>query len=429
MKCIYCGKELQPDNVFCPHCGKAAQIVPDYSMYDDDYLKEVLTQENTLQSAKPSQKHRQQGPGRDVTNNNRNNQQRQKGQGGASSDQSQNSSQREKEQKKKKVKIAAGIIGTGFVLIFAILVLFAAIRSNHNNSFDYQMKLAEKATLKGDLDQAVSYYERAVELDPGSVDAKMALADIYMKKKDYDSAEPLYKVIIADDKKNRNAFKNLISIYESEEKTDKVMALSVMADESLSDLFSDYQTDTPVFSLQSGTYDTPQMLELRSPKGYAIFYTMDGSDPRAKGARYSGPIELSENNRIYTIKAVCQNEKNINSEVVTKNYRIEIKAPDMPSVSPDGGNFETPVSVTVSVPNGCSAYYTWDGSTPNTGSSRYSGSIEVPEGNNILSVIVYDRSTGQSSQVYRGNFIYYAQDTPQENEGEAQAQQEAEEEN
>ncbi len=46
MKCIYCGKELAEGELFCPACGKAVQIVPDYNVYDDDYLKEVLAQEN-----------------------------------------------------------------------------------------------------------------------------------------------------------------------------------------------------------------------------------------------------------------------------------------------------------------------------------------------------------------------------------------------
>ena len=39
MKCIYCGEELGDNSVFCSKCGKAVQIVPDYNMYDDDYLK------------------------------------------------------------------------------------------------------------------------------------------------------------------------------------------------------------------------------------------------------------------------------------------------------------------------------------------------------------------------------------------------------
>lgn len=401
MKCIYCGKELQPDNVYCPHCGKAVQIVPDYSMYDDDYLKEVLTEQNPSGS-------------------------RTSGDGGirrpapdsaakVAVEAEQENPEHKKAQKKKKIKIIAGVTATGFVLIFAILVFSAAIRSNHNNSYDYQVKMAREALLDGNLDQACTYYKRAVELDPGSTEAMLALADLYMKQKDYASAEPLYKEIIRDDKKNRDAFKNLIVIYELENNTDAVMSLSKIADDSLSDLFAAYQTEVPLFGLTEGTYDSPQKLQLSSAQGNQIYYTMDGSDPETKGVLYVNPIDLAENNRNYTIKAVCLNEKKVYSDTVTKNYRIEIPAPDMPTVSPDGGNFTAPTTVTVEVPVGCSAYYTWDGSTPDKGSNRYSQPIEVPEGNNILSVILYDNSTGLGSQVYRSNFIYYAQDAPTEN--------------
>ena len=33
--------------------------------------------------------------------------------------------------------------------------------------------------------------------------------------------------------------------------------------------------------------------------------------------------------------------------------------------------------------------------------------FEVPEGNNVLSVLVVDKKTGLDSGVYRANFIYY----------------------
>ena len=48
MKCIYCGEELKDGSMFCSRCGKEVQIVPDYNIYDDDYLKEVLVEENSV---------------------------------------------------------------------------------------------------------------------------------------------------------------------------------------------------------------------------------------------------------------------------------------------------------------------------------------------------------------------------------------------
>ena len=44
--------------------------------------------------------------------------------------------------------------------------------------------------------------------------------------------------------------------------------------------------------------------------------------------------------------------------------------------------------VVITADEGCSIYYTWDGTDPTDTSARYTEPIEVPEGNNILSIIV-----------------------------------------
>ena len=64
-----------------------------------------------------------------------------------------------------------------------------------------------------------------------------------------------------------------------------------------------------------------------------------------------------------------------------------------------GGDFGVETSVTVTVPDGCSAYYTGDGSTPTAASHLYTQPIKVPEGNNILSVVIIDHTTKLSSDV------------------------------
>ena len=89
------------------------------------------------------------------------------------------------------------------------------------------------------------------------------------------------------------------------------------------------------------------------------------------------------------------------------NYVISIAAPDIPSVSPDGGSFSQNTKVYIDVPEGCLAYYTWDSTDPTSSSTQYTGPIDVPEGNNVLSVIIIDNKTGKCSNVYRGHFELY----------------------
>lgn len=388
MKCIYCGEELQEGSLYCPKCGKAVQIVPDYNIYDEDYLKQVLTEENQQSFDKSSKK-----SGRSKTT------------GGK-----KKSSARAEIQKKQQQKILFIVAGIVCVLVFSLLILGAAVRSNHANSFSYQVKQAQKAVAVGDEKKAISYYENALELDNSSIDVRLALAELYEKRKEYDSALVLYQEVYRKDKKNRNACSGMISVYEAKKDIDAIMSLAASADSSLKDLFSAYQIEQPKFSLKSGIFESAQILQMLSTKRYEIYYTMDGSDPKTRGTLYAQPIRLNENNKTYVVKAVCKNEDGIYSDMMQATYKISIPAPDAPVVTPDGGTFDSETAVSIKVPSGCSAYYTWNGNTPSTSSTKYNGPFYVPEGNNILSVILVDHSTGLHSDVYKGNFVYYSQD-------------------
>jgi tetratricopeptide (TPR) repeat protein len=392
MKCIYCGEELQEGSLFCSHCGKAAQIVPDYNVYDDDYLNQVLTEEQS-ESVQPQTKPQTESVPQDAV---------------------AKPPRNKKQQKKLQIKIIVSVIAIVCVLIFALLVLGAAIRSNHANSYDYQVEQAQKAYERGDLDSAIEAYENALALRPDDIEVRLLLAKLYREKKNDDAALVLYQEVLRKDKKNREAAKNLIAIYDERENMDAILALSTSLDDSLQDLFEEYLVTTPLFSLESGTYDAVQSVLLSSASGYQIYYTLDGSDPSIRGMVYTAPIELTENGKTYTIKAVCMNEKKIYSDVEERTYTINIPAPDMPIVTPDGGDFGAETNVTITVPDGCTAYYTWDGTTPNTGSTRYTGPFPIPEGNNVLAVIIIDNSTYLSSEVYKGNFVYYVDDYTQD---------------
>ena len=42
MKCANCGAELKVGCIYCSVCGKEAQIVSDYNLLEDDFLRDVL---------------------------------------------------------------------------------------------------------------------------------------------------------------------------------------------------------------------------------------------------------------------------------------------------------------------------------------------------------------------------------------------------
>jgi xanthine phosphoribosyltransferase len=246
-------------------------------------------------------------------------------------------------------------------------------------------------------------------LSPNDINARAAMAEIYLARKEYDSALVLEMEIINLDKKNKEAYQGLITIYEAKGQYDKITELaSTVTDTDLLELFSGYIVAEPVFYPDEGTYDVYTEVTIFSIEECDIYYTLDESDPKKNGILYTDAgIELDDVGK-YTIKAVCKNDNGIYSDVVTCKYKTEAKAPDYPEVTPDGGTMDDITFVVITADEGCSIYYTWDGTDPTDLSARYTEPIEVPEGNNILSIIVVNDKTKLTSEIYRTNFIYHA---------------------
>ena len=377
MKCKKCGNEVKAGSLFCPNCGKEIQIVPDYNAYEEEeYLQQLMSEENQKQktAALPQIK------------------------------------------KKNNWLLIILTIAVALVLV-VFLIVFLAMRKKEEqaNSFDYQYQQGIEAQINGDIQQAISYYENALLLEPSNTEIRLILLAIYLERKDYTSAIIMSHEILQLDTSNERACKNLVEIYEKNKDYDAILALKAKVAPSLEHLFSAYMVSMPSFSMEPGTLTTFSKVELMSEDGHEIYYSLDGSDPILRGERYSEPIALEENYKTYTIKAVCMNEKGLYSEVLSGEYKIDIPAPSKPIVTPDGGEFEEATTIEIKVPSGCSAYYTWDGTDPNAYCEKYTEPLEIPEGNNILSVMIIDNTTLLFSDIYRGNFIYYSSD---EDEGQ-----------
>ncbi len=59
----------------------------------------------------------------------------------------------------------------------------------------------------------------------------------------------------------------------------------------------------PTFNVSDGPFSTPQSVTIAGPAGAAIYYTLDGTDPRGSGGvtngtRYTGPIAVNANTRL-----------------------------------------------------------------------------------------------------------------------------------
>lgn len=377
MKCAKCGTELKEGNVYCSVCGTEAMVVPDYSILEDDYLRTLIAEE-TQEDAESEMP------------------QKAAETGGA---------------KTKKQDARLPILVVCILLVVGISVGVAVkLTINHRNanSYDYQVQMAEQERAEKNYENALHYYQAALALQPGDVAVRLAMADIYLEQKAYDSAMVLLIEIIDLDGSHREAYEKLIGIYDERGDYESILALmEEVSDKDLSDLFAPYTVTEPVISPIEGTYEEEIEVVIVSLDGYEIYYTTDGTIPDASsGTLYDGEISLDEAG-IYEIRAVCVNSKGICSRVVDARYQIEFLQPEFAVVSPDGGRITEMTFVTITAETDCSIYYTWDGTDPTSQSERYVGPIEIPAGNNILSVLVVNNKTGLDSGVYRTNFIYY----------------------
>ena len=66
--------------------------------------------------------------------------------------------------------------------------------------------------------------------------------------------------------------------------------------------------------------------------------------------------------------------------VATKTYRVEIPIEDAPAVTPSTGQYTSATQISITVPEGYTAYYIqWIIQTPTTASTQYTGPIDMPE--------------------------------------------------
>ena len=136
---------------------------------------------------------------------------------------------------------------------------------------------------------------------------------------------------------------------------------------------------TPTFSPAGGTYTTDQSVTISTTtSGATIYYTTDGTTPTIASTQYSGAISVAGNSTSMTIKAIAKASGFDNSSVGSATYTIGYPAAATPTFSPAGGTYTTDQSVTISTTtSGATIYYTADGTTPTTASTKYSGSISV----------------------------------------------------
>jgi len=145
---------------------------------------------------------------------------------------------------------------------------------------------------------------------------------------------------------------------------------------------------TPVISPSGGAYTSAQTVTIGNiSSGDTAYYTTDGSNPESSNTAvaYSGPFTVSQSE---TVLAAIHDPTTGWSSVASATLSISGSSSlQAPVISPGSGDYSTAQSVSISDIYG-SAYYTTDGSNPETSNTRitYTGPFTVSQSETIQAV-------------------------------------------
>ncbi len=305
---------------------------------------------------------------------------------------------RKKRTSKKGIQKAMSV----FLVVLAVCVVLGFIF--YQNSYAGVVGKGNRALQSGEYTSAERYFNRALEKDVKKAGAYAGLAKVCIQQKNLEKAEEIFITAIDSQPENADLYEAAIRFYVDTEQLEKISPLLDGCDSSVLSKVKDYVSRAPTFSLDEGTYPEVQQISLESEG--EIRYTEDGSTPTSSSTLYEEPVLVDEGKTI--LKAISINKKGIPSLVASRTYTVELPAADAPAVTPSTGQYYAPTQITIQVPEGYTAYYTTDGSTPSAASTLYAGPLDMPEGSMIFSAVLISES-GKMTQVTKRNYVLQLQ--------------------
>ena len=363
MKCPNCGSDMPDDVLYCEHCGKDIHIVPDFEP-DLDYRIGGFAGGPLSEQEKNSKASPKEG-----------NKEREK-------EDKEGDPPRRRRQKLDYMIISAGVCLVGLLAVMAAV----AIYFYHYWSYDYQLQRASECIAQGRYDEAIGYYERALELDYTDIEVNFSLAESYLKKGNKMEYEYLLREIIqspfCNQEQLERAYGKLFEIYRDRGEYDTINEiLHKSGNEAIQTAYQRYLVEPPEFSYDSGYYNVAVSLKLTSCAAGSIYYTMDGTDPGENSLLYTAPILLTETT---TVKAIFINEYGVASDLAERTFHIFVDLEVEPDVSVIDGEYHVPTLIEVSNDDEADIYYTTDGEDPTASSRLYTGPIHMPVGQSIF---------------------------------------------
>ena len=269
-------------------------------------------------------------------------------------------------------------------LVFVLFVLcvyrfgISKTVAGQDNYLELQIQNASLEYNQKHYKEAAGFYENALKLQQ-TAELLISYADCLFEMDELDQALSNYYAAIELEPDNTMAYARIIAMYEANEEFDEINQLLISSNnEKIQTEFQNYMASDPVFSYEGGVYKQVIPLKITAATTGDLYYTLNGPDPMRYGMLYTAPVFLRSGK--YHVKAVYINDHGICSNIVEAEFEIEGTLPDAPEVPLQSGQYTTPQMISVTVPDECTVYYTTDGSTPDEKSFIYGEPIPMKEG-------------------------------------------------
>ena len=346
MKCPNCGEELKEGYLYCEKCGEEIRIVPDFEPEIENSIIETLSA--VAEDVSPEEP--EDVLADDMTD----------------------------EIPVSFVKRLVITLSVLFVLATGFLVVYFSRPAYKEESVQSKIELAKAAYANSEYTEAANLYDDVLKEQKDS-ELIIAYADCLFEMGETDRALSNYYAAIDMDPDSEMAYARIIAMYEAQEAYEEINTLlSGSNSEKIRTQFQNYLAITPVYSYEGGHYNQVIPLKITAPTTGDVYYTLNGTDPMRYGILYTTPIFLRSG--VYNVRSVYINDFGICSDYANAQFIIEGTKPQEPEVSLESGLYTSPQKISVEVPDGCTVYYTTNGSVPNENSFIYGEPIPMKEG-------------------------------------------------
>lgn len=292
-----------------------------------------------------------------------------------------------------------GIIAVFIAILAVVLILLLGGANDIKKvklTFDEMYAQAEEFYNAKDMDKALEKAIAAKDM----VDAKNGAEEIKARKlihKIYNDLNYTGQVFLDNIEElielgdtSEDYYQSLFAKYMEAGNTDMLRALiESVGEEQAESYLGEAVVQKPTSTASSGQHKNVLVTELKAAEGCDIFYVVNGKIG-SEAQKYTGQIEILKAGE-YKIEAYAVSANGIPSATASFNFSIVEGEAEAPTVTPGAGTYSEETFITIVVPEGGTAYYTYDGTEPTTSSTEYTEPVEMLRGNNVFKAIVVDK--------------------------------------